>query len=113
MGDFGKGSSVRESPRLMYYNDGRHPLVYQFEPPLRVDEIEIAVDELAGTPVDALMFCLGDGRTVLHDSEVGELWGDNVTSWPHMIFHRTHRNTKGLIEAGHDPLRIVCDRAHA
>ncbi len=97
----------------MFYNDGRHPLIYRFEPPIRTDELEIAVDELAGTPVDALMFCLGDGRTVLHDSEVGELWGHNVESWPHAIFHRAHRNAQGLIDAGHDPLRVVCDRAHA
>ena len=97
----------------MFYNDGRHPLIYQFEPPIRVDELEIAVDELAGTPVDAVMFCLGDGRTVLHDSGVGELWGHNVASWPHVIFHRAHRSAKGLIDAGHDPLRVVCDRAHA
>ena len=105
--------SPRGAPRLMFYNDGRHPLIYQFEPPIRVDELEIAVDELAGTPVDALMFCLGDGRTVLHDSEVGELWGHHVASWPHVIFHRAHRSAKGLIDAGHDPLRVVCDRAHA
>ena len=97
----------------MFYNDGRHPLIYRFEPPMRPDDLEIAVDELAGTPVDALMFCLGDGRTVLHDTEVGELWGHNVESWPHAIFHRAHRNAQGLIDAGHDPLRVVCDRAHA
>lgn len=97
----------------MFYNDGRHPLIYQFEPPMRVDELHLAVDELAGTPVDALMFCLGDGRTVLHDSEAGELWGGNVARWPHAVFQRAHRNAKGLIDAGRDPLRVVCDRAHA
>ena len=100
-------------PRLMFYNDGRHPLIYQFEPPMRVEDLQLAVDELAGTPVDALMFCLGDGRTVLHDSAAGELWGGNVASWPHAVFHRAHRNAKGLIDAGRDPLRVVCDRAHA
>ena len=105
------------APRLMFYNDGRHPLIYQFEPPIRTDELEIAVDELAGTPVDALMFCLGDGRTVLHDSGVGELWGHNVASWPHVIFHRAHRSAKGLIDAGARPaarrLRSRARQGHA
>lgn len=44
----------------MFYHDGRHPLIYMYEPPMRREEYEAAVDELAGTPVEALMFCLGD-----------------------------------------------------
>ena len=61
-------------PRIMFYHDGRHPLIYMYEPPMQKEEYEAAVDELVGTPVDTLMFCLGDGRTVLHDTKVGELW---------------------------------------
>ena len=80
---------------------------------MQKEEYEAAVDELVGTPVDALMFCLGDGRTVLHDTKVGELWGHNVEKWPHLVFHRAHQNAKHLIESGTDPLRIACDRAHA
>ena len=98
-------------PRMMFYHDGRHPLIYMYEPPMLKDEYEAAIDELCGTPVDAIMFCMGDGRTVLHDTKVGELWGDPVDKWNHIIFHRAHRNAKALIEAGHDPLRIICDRA--
>ena len=37
---------------------------------MRKEEFEAGVDELAGTPVEAIMFCLGDGRTVLHDVTV-------------------------------------------
>ena len=103
---------TRPKPRLMYYTDGRHPLTYMYEPPMQKEECEAAVDELAGTPIEALMFCLGDGRTMLHDTKVGELWGHAVDKWPHLIFRRAHQNVKGLIERGHDPLRVVCDRAH-
>jgi hypothetical protein len=98
---------------MMFYHDGRHPLIYMYEPPMRKEEYEAAVDELVGTPIEALMFCLGDGRTVLHDTKVGELWGQNVSKWPHAIFRRAHQNARMLIDAGHDPLRVVCDRAHA
>ena len=99
-------------PHMMFYHDGRHPLIYMYEPPMQKEEYEAAVDELLGTSVDALMFCMGDGRTVLHDTKVGELWGHNMDKWPHLIFHRAHRNAVALIKKGYDPLRIVCDRGH-
>ena len=108
----GNTVATKQKPRIMFYNDGRHPLAYMYEPPMYKEEYESAVDELAGTTVQALMFTMGDGRTVLHDTKVGELWGHNVEKWPHLIFHRAHLNAKGLIEQGHDPLRIVCERAH-
>ena len=100
-------------PRIMFYNDGRHPLLYMYEPPIQKEEFEAAVDEVVGTPVDALMFGLGDGRTMLHDTKEGELWGHNVDTWSHLIFRRAHQNARELIQRGYDPLRIVCDRAHA
>lgn len=100
-------------PRIMFYNDGRHPLIYMYEPPIQQEEYEAAVDELLGTPVEAIMFCLGDGRTLLHDTRVGELWGHNMKKWPHLIFRRAHQNAQHLIRQGQDPLRLICDRAHA
>ena len=99
-------------PRIMFYHDGRHPHIYRYEPPMQKEEYQACIDELVGTPVEAVMFCLGEGRTVLHDTKVGELLGHNVDKWDHLVFHRAHQNAKGLIEAGHDPLRIVCERAH-
>ena len=103
----------RQKPRIMFYHDGRHPLIYMYEPPIQKEEFAAAVDELVGTPIEAILFCLGDGRTVLHDTKVGELWGHNVKKWPHAVFLRAHRNAKMLIEEGHDPLQLICDRAHA
>ena len=102
----------RDKPRLMFEIDGRHSLIYMYEPPIQKEEYEAAVDELVGTPVDALMLCLGEGRTMLHDTEVGELWGHNVDKWPHLIFRRAHQNVKKLIAEGNDPLRVICERAH-
>ena len=100
-------------PRMMFYTDARHPLVYMYEPSMQREELESVVDELAGTPIEALMFCLGDGRTVQHDTNVGELWGHNVDKWQHLIFRRAYQNVKSLITEGNDPLRVICDRAHA
>jgi hypothetical protein len=103
---------MTDHPRIMFYHDGRHPLIYMYEPPMQKEEYEAAVDELAGTTVEAIMFCLGDGRTVLHDTKVGELWGHNVEEWTHPGFRRAHQNARHLIDSGFDPLRIVCERAH-
>ena len=100
------------SPKMMFYHDGRHPLIYMYEPPIHREEFEAGVDELVGTPVEAIMFCLGDGRTMLHETEVGELWGHNMAQWPHLIFRRAHQNAMQLIEQGDDPLRIICDCGH-
>ena len=100
-------------PKLMFDHDSRHTLIYQYEPPIHKEEFEATVDELAGTAVDAIMFTLGEGRTMLHDTKVGEQWGHNVEKWGHIVFRRAHQNEQKLIAEGNDPLRIICERAHA
>ena len=91
-------------PRMMFYHDGRHPHIYLYEPPMQREEYEAAIDELSGTTIEAVMFGLAEGRTFLHDTKVGELWGHNVDKWPHLVWRRTHQNAKHLIEEGNDPL---------
>ena len=87
-------------PRIMFYHDGRHPHIYRYEPPMQKEEYQACIDELVGTPIEAVMFCLGEGRTVLHDTKVGELLGHNVDKWDHLVFHRAHQNAKNLIDEG-------------
>ncbi len=98
-------------PRIMFFHDSRHPAIYMYEPPMKKEEFEAAVDELVGTPVEALMFGLGDGRTVFHDTQVGEVWGDSIERWNHTVFRRAAQNARMILDAGQDPLRIVCERA--
>ena len=100
-------------PRIMFDHDGRHPLIYMYEPPIQREELEAAVDELAGTPVEALMLMLGDVRSLLYKTRTGEVWGQDVEKWPHIIWRRASQNFAHLIEEGNDPLRVLCDRAHA
>ena len=100
------------TPRIWFYHDGRHPHIYRYEPPMSREEYVACIDEFAGTPVEAVSFCLGEGRTVLHDTKAGELLGHNVDKWDHLVFHRAHQNARALIDAGDDPLRLVCERAH-
>ena len=97
----------------MFYHDSRHPAIYMYEPPMEKEEFEAAVDEIVGTPVDALMYGLADGRTMFHDTKVSEVLGDPVKKWPHLIFRRAHQNARMMLDSGRDPLRIVCERAQA
>ena len=99
-------------PKMMFFHDGRHNLIYMYEPPMQKEEYASAIDELAGSSVEAVMFGLAEGRVLLHDTKVGEIWGHNIDKWPHMTWRRTHQNVMSLIDNGHDPLRVVCDRAH-
>ena len=99
-------------PRIMFYTDARHAHIYRYEPPMSKDEYFALIDELVGTSVEAVMLCLGEGRTMLHDTKVGELLGHNVDKWDHAVFRRAHQNAKRLIDEGNDPLRLLCERAH-
>ncbi len=106
-----KRPGSEKKPRIMFYHDSRHPAVYMYEPPMEKEEFEAAVDEIVGTPVDALMFGLADGRTMFHDTKVSEVLGDPVKKWPHLIFRRAHQNARMMLDSGRDPLRLVCERA--
>ena len=108
-----KGDGAGKKPRIMFYHDSRHPAVYMYEPPMEKEEFEAAVDEIVGTPVDALMYGLADGRTMFHDTKVSEVLGDPVKKWPHLIFRRAHQNARMMLDSGRDPLRIICERARA
>ena len=81
-------------PKIMYYHDGRHPHIYRYEPPMAPEEYIALVDELAGTTVEAIAFCLGEGRTMLHDTRAGELMGHNVEVWDHHVFRRAWQNAQ-------------------
>ena len=111
-------------PRLMFENDSRHTLIYMYEPPIQKEEHEAAVDELLGTPVEALVYNLGYGNAFLHGTEIGDRWGPETRAtepfrpaagprWEHITFQRAYRNARKLIDEGNDPLHIICERARA
>ena len=97
-------------PRILFDHDGRHPLIYMYEPPMQIEELEAAVDELVGTPIEALSLTLGDAQSLLYDSQVGKLWGRDIVKWPHLIWKRANQNFIRLIKDGHDPLKVLCDK---
>ena len=49
---------------------------------------------------------------MLYDSAVAQKIGDNIDRWVHPVYYRTARNVQQLVADGHDPLKLLCDRAH-
>ena len=58
------GHQSEKKSRVMFFHDSRHPAIYMYEPPMQKEEFEAAVDEVIGTPVDALMFNLSISKFV-------------------------------------------------
>ena len=100
-------------PRLICNNDARHYLMYRYDPPLSRKRLQSPVDEILGTGVDTLAFGLASGATFLHDSKVGDKWGDSVTEHGNgVMWWRAAKNLEVALAAGLDPLQVVIDRAH-
>lgn len=100
-------------PKLIYYNDARHYSFYRYDPPMSLHRLRQPVDEILGTGVDTLFYGLASGQTFLHDSQVGAKWGEGVKEHNHgVMWWRAAENLNRALRAGHDPLKVVVDRAH-
>ena len=103
-----------EKPKLIYYNDSRHYLMYRFDPPLSKSTLQRPVDELLGTGVDTIAYGLASGQTFLHNTKVGTRWGELVTDHNHgIMWWRAAKSLETAISQGLDPLAIVIERAHS
>ena len=111
--------------RLIFYNDARHYYMYCYEPPMRLEDAWAPVDEVAGTGVDTFAYGLGAGPAMLHNTKVGEVWGERLINagkgfsqddpsnlWA-LSAWRAYENARSLMDRGLDPLKVLVDRAHA
>ena len=108
------------NPRLVFYNDARHYHLYNYEPPITLEDARAPVDEVAGTGVDTLVYGFGVGPTMFHLTEVGEIWGTRLGSFKDttehadgtLVFWRAYENIMSLKERRIDLLTLLIDRAH-
>ena len=105
--------------RLLFYNDALRHHMFVHEPPMRVEDARAAVDEVAGTSVDTLVYGLGSGATMLHNTEVGEAWGTRLATFKDLDpnsssvpLWRAYENIASLKERGVDILELLAERAH-
>ena len=102
-----------KKPNLIHYNDGRHLHFYLYDPPPSLHRMRQPVDELVGTGVDMLSFGLATGQAFLHDTQVGDRFGERLKEHNSgLVWWRAATNLAEALKAGHDPLKIVVDRAH-
>lgn len=104
---------MSQQNEVIFYTDGRHTSVYIYEPPMDRRLYTQPIDELVDLGIDTINYAVGDCRVLLYDTKVGERWGHNLRRTNHIIWYRAALNVEQFIAAGHDPLQVVCDRAHA
>jgi hypothetical protein len=98
--------------RTIYFNDARHYYLFVFEPPMRLEDAWVPVDEVAGTTVDTFCYGVERGDGLFYPSKVGMRFGVDMQPFEHVAYWRTWHNMQSLIDRGLDPLRVLIDRSH-
>jgi DNA-binding beta-propeller fold protein YncE len=105
--------------RLIYNDDGGNIFIYD-DPPMTPEDVYKNIDEVAETGVTSYFICPNYGMTMSFPTEVGDFIGQHASPelaariTPDAKPKTTERginNMRALIEAGHDPIGLVVDRA--
>ncbi|MDA0747556.1 MAG: hypothetical protein O2954_13630, partial [bacterium] len=98
--------------RTLYFNDARHYYLFVFEPPMRLEDAWVPVDEVAGTAVDTFVYGVSRADGLFYPSQVGLQFGADRQPFQHAYEWRAWENMQSLIQQGLDPLSVLVDRAH-
>ena len=100
--------------RTIYHNDARHSYLWHFEPPMRLEDAWIPIDEVAGTAVDTFSYCVERGDGAFYPTKVGKMFAveDGKPRAEQNYVWRAAACMLSLMERGLDPLRVLVDRAH-
>ena len=98
--------------RIIYYNDARHYYLFVFEPPMRLQDAWVPVDEVAGTAVNTFLYGVARGDGLFYPSKVGGRFGEDMEEIEQAAYWRAWYNMQSLIDCGLDPLTVLVDRAH-
>ena len=95
--------------RILFNWDGDDVLDMVDVPMTRDQFASLAFDPIAGSTVDAVLWCSAGGNTAAYKSEVLELQGENSGfRYPNYSGWRRSANARALIDSGADQLEIVC-----
>lgn len=102
--------------RLIFNDDGTGTLDRSFfleRSPLTPERfLDVAINPLRDTPVDAFFWCIGHDMTYIYDTDVGEFYGHNVDKFQSLFMEAYSEAPKVLIQSGHDPLKLVTEAGH-
>ncbi len=113
-----------ERPRRFIYNSDGVNIFIDKKPPMSPEDVYAYVDEVADTQVTTFFICPSYGMPMLYPSKVTEMIGSLMTDeqWEDIMRvgseseskgtqERALANLRGLVNAGHDPIGLVVDRA--
>ena len=103
---------MARTKRTIYFNDARHYYLFVIEPPMTLREAWRPIDEVAGTGVDTFVYGVERNDGLFYPSKHGIMFGDDKEAMTSVIEWRAWKNLRTLIGQGHDPLRVLIDRAH-
>ena len=98
--------------RTIYFNDARHYYLFVYDPPMRMEDAWVPVDEVAGTSVDTFSYGVSRADGLFYPSKVGLEWGSDRKPFQNAYEWRCWENMQSLIARGLDPLQVLIDRAH-
>ncbi|MCC6793721.1 MAG: hypothetical protein IT366_01280 [Candidatus Hydrogenedentes bacterium] len=109
--------------RFIYNSDGGNIFIDK-APPMSPEDVYKYVDEVAGKGVTSYFVCPNYGMPLMYRGKVTEMIGDFVApdelrqvyktgNEQAMTSERAIVNLRALIDAGHDPIGLVLDRAKA
>ena len=98
--------------RTIYFNDARHYYLFVYDPPMRMEDAWVPVDEVAGTAVDTFSYGVSRGDGLFYPTKVGLEWGSDRKPFQSAYEWRCWENMQSLIARGLDPLQVLVDRAH-
>ncbi len=114
--------------RIIYNSDGTNIFI-EHAPPMRPQDVYRYVDEVVGTDVTSFFICPNAGQNFYYPSKVGDLLGRTASDerWEQIrktaydrsaggrpggwSLERAAENLRLLVDAGHDPIGLVVDRA--
>ncbi len=107
-----RGPRNQKKPRLIYNDDGGSVVLLPHRVPMSGAELTDVIDQLRGTQVDRYVYCLGNGRVALHDSQVADrAWELARGQYLHHVHYRYSENARHLVESGFDPPAALGKRA--
>ncbi|MDX9974849.1 MAG: DUF1080 domain-containing protein [FCB group bacterium] len=113
---------AEQHARRFIYNSDASNMFIEKQPPMRPEDVHPYVDEAAGTLVTSFFISPNYGMPVIYPGKAAELIGTNLSpaladtlkdlsNTPPMSTERAIANLRALIDAGHDPLAVIIDRA--
>jgi len=114
-------ADLQRTRRLIYNSDADNMFIHT-KPPMKPADVYAYVDEVADHGCTTLFMSVNVGMTMNYPSKITEMCGTNLT--PAQVEHvnrvaaekavtleRGAVNLRDLVEAGHDPLGLIIDRA--